>query len=87
LAQDSAAFDPKPYENSMDFIFIDGAHSYEYVLNDSEKAWAMLRPGGIAAWHDCRPQNPGVVKYLRSCKYNPHRILGTTLAFAVKSRV
>jgi hypothetical protein len=55
-------------------------------LNDSEKAWAMLRPGGIAAWHDCRPQNPGVVKYLRSCKYNPHRILGTTLAFAVKPR-
>jgi predicted O-methyltransferase YrrM len=84
LTQDSALFDPKPYANTMDFIFVDAAHTREYVVNDSEKAWAMLRPGGIVAWHDCRPQSPDVVKFIRACNYSPKRIIGTTLAFAVK---
>lgn len=84
LTKDSALFDPKPYEKSMDFIFIDAAHTLEYVKNDSEKAWVMLRPGGIMAWHDCRAQSPDVVKYIRACSYQPRRIFGTTLAFATK---
>ncbi len=84
LEQDSALFDPQPYANSMDFIFVDAAHTAEYVRNDSEKAWVMLRPGGIVAWHDCRSRSPDVVKYLRACPYNPRRIYNTTLAFAVK---
>ncbi len=79
-------FDPTPYAESMDFIFVDAAHTIEYVVNDSEKAWAMLKPGGIVAWHDCRAQSPDVVKYLRSCKYRPLRIHGTTLAFAEKPK-
>lgn len=86
LEQDSALFDPKPYAESMDFIFVDAAHTIEYVVNDSEKAWAMLKPGGIVAWHDCRAQSPDVVKYLRACKYVPRRIAGTTLAFAEKPK-
>jgi predicted O-methyltransferase YrrM len=86
LEQDSALFDPAPYKESMDFVFIDGAHTAEYVANDSEKAWTMLRPGGIVAWHDCRAQSPDVVKYLRSCKYHPRRIRNTTLAFAKKPK-
>lgn len=84
IEQDSATFDPTPYAESMDFVFVDAAHTIEYVVNDSEKAWAMLKPGGIVAWHDCRAQSPDVVKYLRSCKYNPHRIKMTSLAFAEK---
>jgi predicted O-methyltransferase YrrM len=86
LEQDSALFDPGPYAESMDFVFVDAAHTMEYVVNDSEKAWAMLKPGGILAWHDCRAQSPDVVKYLRSCKYNPRRVGGTTLAFAEKPK-
>jgi predicted O-methyltransferase YrrM len=84
LEQDSALFDPKPYAETMDFVFVDAAHTKEYVINDSEKAWAMLKPGGIVAWHDCRAQSPDVSKYLRSCAYKPRRIAGTTIAFAVK---
>lgn len=84
LEQDSALFDPSPYRASMDFIFVDAAHTAKYVANDSEKAWVMLREGGIVAWHDCRPQTPDVVRYLRACSYHPMRIAGTTLAFAVK---
>ena len=84
LSQDSARFDPKTYLSSLDFVFVDAAHTIEYVRNDSEKAWAMLRPGGIVAWHDCRPQSPNVVRYLRACPYAPRRITRTTLAFAIK---
>src|SRR5262249_23258031 len=57
LQKDSAQFDESPYVGQMDFVFVDGAHNYDYVRNDSEKGWRMLRPGGIIAWHDCRIQD------------------------------
>jgi hypothetical protein len=85
LEQDSALFDPSPYRDSMDFVFVDAAHTAKYVKNDSEKGWAMLRPGGIIAWHDCRPQSAEVVAYLRQCSYRPRRLIGTTVAFATRS--
>lgn len=84
LHQDSAAFDETPHAGQMDFVFVDGAHNYDYVKNDSEKGWRMLRRGGIIAWHDYRPNDPDVVRYLIECSYRPSRIVGTTLAFAVK---
>jgi predicted O-methyltransferase YrrM len=49
---DSATFDYTPFVGMMDFVFVDGAHSTEYVQSDTEKALQMLRPGGIIAWHD-----------------------------------
>jgi len=50
---DSAAFDCSPFVDRVDFVFIDGSHSYEYVQNDSRVALAMLRkPGGTIVWHD-----------------------------------
>lgn len=53
LYGDSANFDFAPYYNSVDFVFVDGSHSYEYVLNDSWQALRMLRNGrGIILWHD-----------------------------------
>ena len=84
LQQDSAAFDESPYAGQMDFVFVDGAHNHDYVRNDSEKGWRLLRSGGIIAWHDCRPQDPAVVRYLLASSYHPMRINGTTLAYAVK---
>ena len=84
LQQDSAAFDAAPYAGQMDFVFVDGAHNYDYVRNDSEKGWLMLRRGGTIAWHDCRVQDPDVVKYLLQSPFQPKRISGTTLAYAVK---
>jgi len=85
LQQDSAQFDDAPYRGKMDFIFVDGAHSFDYVRNDSEKAWRMLRSGGIVAWHDCRLPDPDVVRYLLSSPFQPSLISQTSLAFAVKS--
>ena len=84
LKQDSAHFDETPYLDQMDVVFVDGAHNRDYVKNDSEKGWRMLRKGGIIAWHDCRPLDPDVVSYLLKSDFQPSRIIGTTLAFASK---
>jgi predicted O-methyltransferase YrrM len=84
LRSDSAIFDTTPYLNSMDLVFVDGAHSHEYVKNDTEKGWEMVRPGGIIAWHDCTPSHPEVVRYLKSFTPKPTIVRGTALAFAKK---
>jgi hypothetical protein len=84
LKQDSAAFDESPYAGQMDLVFVDGAHNYDYVKNDTEKGWRMLRSDGIIVWHDFRPSDPGVVRYLLESSYKPVRIINTTLAFACK---
>ena len=84
LRSDSAKFDTTPYLNSMDLVFVDGAHSYEYVKNDTEKGLEMLRPGGIIAWHDCTPSHPDVVKYLKTLNLLPTLVKSTALAFLNK---
>jgi predicted O-methyltransferase YrrM len=53
LYGDSATFDFSPYSNGVDFVFIDGAHSHDYVRNDSRHALQLLRHGrGLILWHD-----------------------------------
>jgi predicted O-methyltransferase YrrM len=51
LYGDSATFDFS--QHAADFVFVDGSHAYEYVLNDSERALSLLknRPGTVV-WHD-----------------------------------
>ena len=49
---DSATFDFSPYHATMDLVFIDGSHAYDYVLNDTRKALDILAPGGTILWHD-----------------------------------
>ena len=85
LQADSAAFDETPYLDSMDMVFVDGAHTFEYVQNDSLKGWRMLKSGGVIVWHDCRAQTPDVVRFLLNSPYRPRRIAGTALAFARKT--
>lgn len=53
LFGDSAEFDFTPYLNTIDFIFIDASHSYDYVHNDTQIAMKLLRnKRGIILWHD-----------------------------------
>jgi predicted O-methyltransferase YrrM len=42
----------------LDFIFVDGDHSYEGVKRDAELYLPLLRHGGVAAFHDIVPDNP-----------------------------
>lgn len=40
---------------TFDFLFIDGDHSYDGVKADYEMYSALVRPGGIVAFHDIVP--------------------------------
>lgn len=53
IYSDSASLNYDPYLNKMDFVFIDGSHSYEYVISDTKNALRMLKnKQGIIMWHD-----------------------------------
>jgi predicted O-methyltransferase YrrM len=43
----------------LDFLFIDGDHSYEGVRRDVAEYGALLRPGGLMALHDIHPHSKG----------------------------
>ncbi len=72
----------------QDFIFVDGAHSYDFVVNDSDVALRLLNPkGGVIVWHDYGVW-PDVAKALRELKekkpYLPLvHVKGTSLAVSV----
>jgi len=44
-------------DNSVDFLFIDGDHSYEEVKKDFEMYSPLVRKGGIIAFHDIIPDH------------------------------
>jgi len=79
---DSARFDEAAFRGLVDLVFVDGAHSYEYVRSDTTKALAMVRPGGIILWHDYCAWYPGVFKHLHELlpTYPIQHIEGTHLA-------
>ena len=83
---DSALFDFSEFYNTCDLVFIDGAHSAEYVQNDTEQAFKLLKKsGGFIIWHDAPLY--GVVHYLKNLvfkkKYPIYFIKGTTLAIGL----
>lgn len=84
LTGDSRTFDFSLYYNSIDLMFIDGSHSYEYVLSDSENAIRCVRSDGFIIWHDFDVNHLGSVKAIyETCKKHNlllHRIDGTSLA-------
>ena len=65
LFGDSATFDFSKYRRQVDLIFIDGSHSYEYVLSDSRNAIQMISDQGVIFWHDYGAEWwPGVTQAL-----------------------
>lgn len=62
---DSRKFDTAPFAKSMDFVFVDGDHSYALIKNDTQKAFDMLRPGGVIVWHDYAAKSPGVLQFFK----------------------
>lgn len=57
LYGDSKRFDHRPYRGLCDLVFVDGAHAYSYVMNDSMKAFDMLSPTGTIVWHDYKKRS------------------------------
>lgn len=48
----SAEFSESVFDDSLDFIFIDGDHSYEATLKDIQLYWPKVKTGGVFAGHD-----------------------------------
>lgn len=67
--QVSVAFSGMP----LDYLFIDGDHSYEGVRNDFEMYAPMVRKGGLIAFHDIVEGAPdavgGVPRFWEEIKY------------------
>lgn len=57
----------KILDNSIDLLFIDGAHHYEQVKRDMLNYWPKIKVGGILLGHDYSRQklHRGVVKAAR----------------------
>ncbi len=83
LTGDSTSFDFGQWVGQVDFLFVDGDHSYDAVFRDTEHALAMVAPGGCILWDDFTPTWPEVVKAL---KHHPRRtdfrrISGTKIVY------
>lgn len=82
---DSATFDFGQFRDSIDLFFIDGAHSYEYVKNDTLQSLECVKRGGVLCWHDYgRSGVNGVSKWLhewRSQGKQIYRVPGGSLAY------
>ncbi|MGH7197662.1 MAG: class I SAM-dependent methyltransferase [Candidatus Omnitrophota bacterium] len=60
--------DSRTYDNrslSVDFLWIDGDHSYQGVRADFEHWIGALRPGGHVLFHDDHIGQPGVQRFMR----------------------
>lgn len=44
-------------DNALDFVFIDGDHSYEATLKDCQLYWPKVKSGGMFAGHDINLQS------------------------------
>lgn len=42
----------------LDFVYIDGDHSYDFVKKDINAWWPKIKPGGILSGHDYTTGNP-----------------------------
>lgn len=88
---DSATFDYSAFEGRMEFVFVDGAHNYDYVVNDTEVALKLLRPaGGVIVWHDYGVW-PDVARGLKEiCARHPYlelvHVRDTTLVVSIIKR-
>jgi hypothetical protein len=68
-------------------VFIDGSHSYDYVINDSRRALELLRDGrGLIIWHDYGVW-PGVTRALNDLRRddpmfaNLRRVIDTSFGY------
>ena len=86
LKGDSATFDFTPFYGKVDFFFIDGAHSYDYVRADTLNALKCCHPGSVIAWHDFgRVGVNGVSRWILewSREHQIYSVPGSSLAFMV----
>jgi len=74
-----AARDPRVLAGGIDYVFIDGDHSYEGIRNDWESWSPLLKTGGVVCLHDSQAypgrgiEDAGSVRYTREViVHDPH---------------
>ena len=81
LEGDSAHFDFSALGKIFDLVYVDGAHSYDYVMNDTKGAFNIVSDSvGAIVWDDYVPSWRGVVRYLNErTDLSLYRVRGTRL--------
>lgn len=81
LMGDSALFDFSPWRGRCDLVYIDGAHTEEYVRSDTRNALDILSERGVIVWDDYGRRIEGVKSVLHStANLSLYRVPGTRLA-------
>jgi len=76
---DSATFDFAPWRDSIDLVYVDGAHSREYVRADTATAFELVRESGAIVWDDYWRRIDGVRAVLDEVSAEVFRLPGTRL--------
>jgi hypothetical protein len=80
-------------DGSLDFVYIDGNHSFQYVVNDIAEWSKKVRVGGIVAGHDFWRSADSKITYvqnltpdekIRLCQV-PDAVEGWTRAYQIKT--
>jgi predicted O-methyltransferase YrrM len=79
---DSRRFDTSEMRGKVGFIFIDAAHSYEFVRSDTQKAIELAAPGATVVWHDYHRICPDVQRVVAEQvpRFAPVAVAGTSIA-------
>lgn len=64
-------------DNSYDFIFIDGLHTYDQVLKDCKNYYSKIKSGGVFAGHDYR-----VIEGVRNAVDEFFEEIGQTVSYS-----
>lgn len=64
IRADSRTLDVAKITNGVDFIVIDGGHSYDLIKNDTERCLPSLSKNGVILWDDYCWNLRGVCSYL-----------------------
>ncbi len=83
----SLVYDYSSFAGSIDLVFIDGDHVYDFAKKDTENAFRMVRSGGMIIWDDYiwnerHPECAGVTRCLNELRGSRKlfQIAGTRLA-------
>jgi predicted O-methyltransferase YrrM len=79
---DSRHFDTSQLRGTVDFVFIDAAHSYDFVKSDTEKALELAAQGATVVWHDYSRACPEVQRVVAQQipQFSPVALEGTSIA-------
>ena len=78
---DSASFDYEGLGGPYDLVYVDGAHSWAYVENDTRAALSIVKSEGAVVWDDYWRLVPDVPGFLHTISDRTlYRIPGTRLA-------